>query len=129
MAACHVASVIIHCRPLAALAVEEERALTNAIDKFKSNYAIVQAASEVNGSEDFLSAVKLLLSTWERVVQEFADAKAGHFGETPLCMVVHSVMSKGEGDDSATESGIAKALLQQAECRRLAPEQSSASRH
>jgi hypothetical protein len=117
MSACYVASTIINCRRLTSLAAEEASALSDTVDEFKRNYAILESASVSTGSADFAFACKHLLETWERVQQEFADAKAGEPPKDPVCMLVHRALSGQELDDSAPASGIAKILLQQAECR------------
>jgi len=121
MSACYVASTIIQCRRLTSLGTEEASALSGTVDEFKRNYAIVESASVTTGSEEFLFALKHLLESWERIQQEFADAKAGGLPETPLCMDVHRVLSGQESDGSAPASAIAKILLQQAECRLQSP--------
>ena len=115
LVACMHISAIIASRGLQDLHPEEHEILSKAVDGFKRNYEIVANSYDLTKSEHSALALDYLDRSWNRVVDEFEDRKAGKQVKNPLCMTEYSAIA-GNECEHAIELAATRLLMLQSEC-------------
>lgn len=117
--ACSQLSAIITCRNLDNLHVKEAETFSQAIESFEHYRDLLAATVEETSLEILAWAHDYLNQTWDRVVSEYEEVKAGQDVVEPLCMNKHQALA-GQLNEQSVEVAGARILIMQAECARIA---------
>lgn len=117
LAACMQLSGIMAFRDLNNLHPDEHRVFSKAIEVFKRSRDRVVSAAEKENSECTEWACERLDKTWNQILDELGERKAGRMVKDPLCMDPHLAIT-GEANDQTIEVGLMRMLMLQDECIR-----------